>query len=721
MSEHEGSQASRLKVFFEPRSIAIIGASCDPLKPGGVPVEALLKRGYAGNIYPVNPRYQELLGLPCYPSVTKIPGSVDLAIISVPAAFALESMEQCAAKGIKAVILFTSGFAEVGPDGLELQSQLIDLAAEHDILMLGPNCVGLINLNNSVMASFAQIVDLEPVSPKSLGFVSQSGAYGVMIYRQALSEGVGFSSFVSVGNEANLEFADFLNYLLDDPETKVVGGYLEGERNGLKLRQVAEKALEREKPILIMKVGRSQSGSQAASSHTGSLAGNDLIYNAFFQQMGIIRIESLQELTSFVIIHRSGRKPRGRNVAILSLSGGGGVVLADKCELLGLNVHELTGKTRVELESVLPAFASARNPIDLTSQGATDPTLLGKCLRAILADEKVDSVLINIDFSEENGPMIIQDIIDAYEASDKPILFFPFFFSDSPVCQVLIQKMKDKGIPVLMDSLQGVQALYNNVRFHEKIEQHKRRRIRQGALESQFIKTSSEPIVPVNRLLNDFPRGPLTEYDAKKLLAQAGIPITREELAKSPEEAIELAKQIGYPVVLKIQSRDILHKTESGGIALNLNGDEEVREAYHTIMERTMAYRSDAEIQGVLVQEMLSGGVEVIIGIASDPVFGPVVMTGLGGILVEALQDVSFRVAPFNEDDAIEMLKDLKGYRVLQGLRGKPPVDLEILKDVILKVSRLVVEHPEIRELDINPLVVFPTGAKVVDALIISK
>jgi len=388
---------------------------------------------------------------------------------------------------------------------------------------------------------------------------------------------------------------------------------------------------------------------------------------------------------------------------------------------LGLNVHELTGKTRVELESVLPAFASARNPIDLTSQGVTDPTLLGKCLRATLADEKVDSVLINIDFSEENGPKIIQDIIDAYEASDKPILFFPFFFSDSPVCQALIQKMKDKGIPVLMDSLQGVQALYNNVRFHEKIEQHKRRRIRQGALESQFIKTSSEPIVPVNRLLNDFPRGPLTEYDAKKLLAQAGIPITREELAKSPEEAIELAKQIGYPVVLKIQSRDILHKTESGGIALNLNGDEEVREAYHTIMERTMAYRSDAEIQGVLVQEMLSGGVEVIIGMASDPVFGPVVMTGLGGILVEALQDVSFRVAPFNEDDAIEMLKDLKGYRVLQGLRGKPPVDLEILKDVILKVSRLVVEHPEIRELDINPLVVFPTGVKVVDALIINE
>lgn len=728
MEQYSDLNTAGMEHFFDPKSIAVIGASGDLTKIGGRPIDALMRSGYTGRILPVNPRYGEIAGIKCYPSILDVPGDIDLAIVSVPANLVPGAMADCAQKNIKAVIVFTSGYGEVGEEGKVLQKELTDFADKHGISILGPNCFGLINLNNNVMASFANIIDLEPISPKSLGFVTQSGAFGSMMYTQAHQEGVGFSSFVSVGNEANREFADFMSYLLDDPETKVLGGYLEGARNGKKLRNMAQKALQKQKPVLILKVGRSQSGSRAASSHTGSLAGDDQIYDAFFKQMGIIRIQSLPELSSFVIVH-GGHKPQGRNVAIISGSGGAGVFIADYCESLGLSVPEIKGETLKNLEMALPSFASAKNPIDLTAQAGVEPGLMGKCLRMVLKDDNIDAVFINTGINDKNGLIVTKDIIEAYQSTTKPIILLStMFMNSSELILQLIESMKKLGIPLLADSLQGVNGLANNVRYQEKLAQVQRRELahqesttaHKQSGDNNHQKAQAAVATEIKKLLNG--SNQLTEYEGKQILSQYGISITKEKLATSPETAVQFAREIGYPVVLKIQSPQLLHKTESGAIKLNVNGDDEVRAAYHEILAKAKAYMPDAELKGVLVQEMLEGGVEVIIGTTTDPIFGQVIMFGLGGIFVEALKDVSFRVAPLVREDVEEMIQEIKGYRILQGMRGKPPVDFEALTEVILKVSQFVSDYKgQIKELDINPLVVFPKGAKIVDALIVKN
>lgn len=395
------------------------------------------------------------------PSLLEIADDVDMVIISIPAESVLESLTECVAKKVKAVVIFTSGFAEVGPQGKALQQRVTELARKNSLHILGPNCVGLVNLSNSVMASFANIVDLKPVYPMTLGFVTQSGAFGTLIFAQAVQAGVGFSSFVSVGNEADLEFSDFLSYLLTAPETQVIGGYLEGAKNGHKLRQAAQKALQLKKSILLMKVGRTGAGARAASSHTDSLAGDDLIYDAFFRQMGIIRIETLNELTSFVITHRSGRVPAGNNIGILSISGGAGVLMADKSEGLGLNVPEFTGKTLHLLETYLPPFGSAKNPVDLTSVAVAEPEMLGKCLRAIVADDNIHMIAVAMGFMPHMAPILDRDLIEIYQSTSKPIVLIANIFSTSEVIAKAIKSIEDAGIPVLKDHLYAIQALKN--------------------------------------------------------------------------------------------------------------------------------------------------------------------------------------------------------------------------------------------------------------------
>ena len=702
---------SAMEYFFNPRSIALIGVSKDIRKPSGRSLNALLKWNYKGKLYPINPNYTEIHGVKCYPSLLEIPGDVEMVIISIPAQSVLEALQQCVVKKVKAVVLFTSGFSEVGTEGKALQEQMAQLSQKNNLRILGPNCVGLVNLSNSVMASFANIVDLKPVYPMSLGFVTQSGAFGTLIFAQAVQAGVGFSSFVSVGNEADTEFSDFLSYLLTTSETKVIGGYLEGAKNGAKFRKAAQNALKLKKPILIMKVGRTQSGARAASSHTGALAGDDKIYDAFFRQMGIIRIETLAELTSFVIVHRGGRMPEGNNIGILSISGGAGVMMADKCESLGLNVPEFTGETRRILETYLPPFGSAKNPVDLTSAVVAEPEMLGHCLRALVADNNIHMVTVAMGFMPHSAPILAKDLIEIYQSTTKPIVLTTYNISSSEVIAKAIKSIEDAGMPVLRDHLHSIQAMSNLARYSAKVRR------------TADIKEDSEAIKP-DKEAQKIIKNPdaLSEYEAKKVLAGYGIPVTREVLAESADQAVESARQIGYPVALKIQSAQITHKTEAGGIKLNVAGDAEVRAGFKEVISNAKKYMPEAKIQGVLVQEMLKDGVEVIIGTTKDPVFGHVIMFGLGGIFVEALKDVSFRIAPLNRVDAQELVSEIKGYSVLTGIRGKPPVDMDTLVDVILKVSRLVTDHKDtIKELDINPLMLFAEGAKVVDALIIKK
>jgi acetyltransferase len=708
---------SGIEFFYDPRSIAIVGASPDRQKPSGRPLAALQERGFAGKLFAVNPRYQEIGGTPCYPTILDVPDDVEMAIISIPAQFVLEALEQCVAKGVKAAVIFSAGFSEIGAEGEALQRRMTELAKESGLRILGPNSFGLIRVKNAVMASFAHIVDLEPVRPATLGFVTQSGAFGAMTYGEATEAGVGFSSFTSVGNEADAEFSDFVGYLLDDPETQVIGGYLEGANDGAKLRRVAEGALERRKPIVMMKVGRTGAGARAASSHTGSLAGDDQVYDAFFRQMGIVRIQSLGELTAFCILHRGGRSFRGKRVAILSGSGGHGVVLADRCESLGLSVPEITGATREKLERYLPHFGSARNPIDLTAQGGVDTSMLGNCLRALVSDDGIDVILAHVFFLDRDGTKRAEELVEIYRSTEKAIVLTSHRRVRSDVEADCLALLKGAGIPLLSDGLQAAQAVAQLAWYQEKAS-------RAGTDDGERKLPAIPPVEGRGEGLGELLRagGPLTEFQSKRILGSYGIPVTREALAGSAEMAVTRARQLGYPVALKLQSAQILHKTEADGIRLDLGSDDEVRAAYEELLANAERFAPGAELQGVLVQEMLGDGVEVIIGTTRDPVFGQVIMFGLGGIFVEALRDVSFRIAPLSRRDAREMIEEIKGYRVLQGIRGREPADVDAIVDAILRVSRLVEDHrDEIEELDINPLRVFPTGAKAVDALVATR
>ena len=704
---------SGLEYFFNPRSIAVIGASANFAKPSGRPIAALLKKGYVGAIYPVNPRYTEIGGLPCYPSIGAVPGPIDLAVVAVPVEGTLDALRQCAEKRVKAAVVFTSGFAEVGAEGRALQQQIAELARRNGMRILGPNCLGLVYFRNSVMATFSDIVEMENEAPGSLAFVTQSGAYGERTFMQAAQEGVGFSSFISVGNEADLQFTDFISYLLGDERTSLLGVYLEGAKDGANFRRVAEAALRAGKPILVKKVGRTKAGARAAASHTASLAGNDRIYDAFFRQTGIIRIEELRDLTSFALAYQSGRMPQGRNVGILTDSGGPGVEMADRCEEFDLLVPELAGRTRAQLEACLPFFGSARNPVDMTAAVMTDQALYGKCLRAIFADENIDMVVAPGFFMAYVSPTLLGDVLGIYRSSTKPLVMCPVWADKSPQAREMIARVKQEGIPIIPESSDAARAMVSLAWYGEK-----RRQAAVGLREETG--TPVEAVNAVARMLQS--PGALTEYEGKQILAAYGIPITREEMASSAEEAAALARQIGYPVALKVQSPGIPHKTEAGGIRLNLYTDAQVHEAYAEILRNAKAHAPQAMIAGVLVQEMIEGGVEVIVGTTHDPVFGPCVMFGLGGIFVEVLRDVSFRVAPLDRPDAEEMIREVKGYRVLGGVRGRPPADVRALVGVILKLSRLAVDFAgEIEELDINPLIVLPRGVRAADVLILKR
>ena len=705
---------SGIQYFFEPCSIAIVGASANFAKLSGRPIAALLKKGYAGAIYPINPRYPEIGGLPCYPSITDVPGEIDLAIVAVPAEVTLDALKQCAAKGVKAAVVFTSGFAEVGAQGKALQQQITDLARQSEMRILGPNCLGMVYFKNAIMATFSDIVEMEIEATGPLGFVTQSGAYGEKTFMQAAQDGVGFSTFISVGNEADLEFSDFIAYLLGDESTGLLGVYLEGAKNGTNFRRAAEAALRVGKPILVKKVGRTKAGTRAAASHTGALSGNDRIYDAFFRQMGIIRIEELKDLTSFALAYQGGRMPKGRNVGILTDSGGPGVEMADKCEEFGLVVPEFTGNTRAEIEAYLPFYGSARNPVDMTAAVMTDQTLYGKCLRAIFADEHVDMVVAPGFFMAYVSPALLDDVLEIYRSSTKPLIMCPEWTDNSRLAREMIARVKKEGIAVIPEASDAARVMASLAWYGQMRKQNAA-----GTLEEPYA-PPAETVEAVRRTLRA--PGALTEYESKKILAAYSIPVTREGMAGSSHEAVALAEQIGYPVALKIQSPEIPHKTEAGGIRLNLRTNAEVLEAYEEILNNAKVHASKAAIAGVLVQEMVKDGVEVIIGITQDPVFGPCVMFGLGGVFVEVLHDVSFRVAPLARRDAEEMIHEVKGYPLLEGVRGMQPADIETLVEVILKVSRLAVDFAgEIEEFDINPLIVLPDGALAADALIVKR
>ncbi|MHB1419198.1 MAG: acetate--CoA ligase family protein [Bacillota bacterium] len=715
-SSKKALDIASIKPLFNPRSVAVIGASSNRQKPSGQPVIALIENGYTGKVYPVNPNYAEIAGLKCYPDLESIPEPVEVAIIAVGAALTLESLRSCVAKGVKGAIIITSGFSEMGEEGAVMQREITRIAKESGIRVVGPNCMGVFSNVNNSMAGFGLTEMSKGMRfPDFLGFIAQSGGFGSTIYQLAGFNGIGFTHYVSSGNEADVEFSEYMAYMTQDNVTKVIGGYIEGAKNGRKLAEAADMALQAGKPVAIIKTGRYPAGARAAASHTGSMVGSDQVYSAFFKQKGIVRLESVEEMILFISILTEGMLPQGKGVAVLSASGGAGVLLGDTCEGAGLNVTPLTAESQEKLNQLLPTFASSVNPVDLTAANMTQPELFQNCARIIFDDPNIDMVIILYFAHRENMETLMNQLEVVYSMATKPMV--ATIWGSPTDSEIFIQEMTTRGIPATRNVNFAVGAMAALAEYAERL------RIYQAQVPEPPL-VSAEGREKVAEVLASFPAGQkLTEYQSKKILAAYGIPATREDLATTAEEAVRIADTLGYPVVAKIESPDILHKTDAGGVKLNLDNAEKVRAAYGEIIANARIYKADADIRGVLIQEMLSGGTEVIVGMATDQVFGPTVLFGLGGIFVEVLEDVSIKVAPLNRTDAREMLEEIKGRKVLDGVRGKPAVDKHAIVDIILKISQLVTDFPQIAEMEINPLLVFADGqgAKAADALLVLK
>ncbi|MFY9114109.1 MAG: acetate--CoA ligase family protein [Dethiobacteria bacterium] len=717
MTDIAPNRRKDLEPFFKARSIAVIGASPHFNKPNGRPLQSLLNSGYKGTIYPVNPNYRSIADLICYPSIKDIPGQVELAVVVVPAAGVLPMLYQCAEKGVKGAVVITSGFSETGEQGRQLEVEMAKLARRSGMRIMGPNCLGMINNLNGLWASFAHLlIQKEHYYERRFSLISQSGFFGAFIYRMAGQEKLAFNHFASVGNQADLNFTDFLEYMIEDPAVEIISGYIEGLKDGGKFLATAREALARRKPFVAMKVGRTGAGARAASSHTGSLAGIDRIYDAAFNQAGIIRADSLEKLLAALTLFATERRPHGPRVAIISTSGGGAVILSDECEQHNLEVVEFTPETRRELDEVLPFFASSANPVDLTAQIITEPDLLLKCFRLVEADPNVDMIIVSLHVSYELARTVTETMVELYQQVEKPVLAIGYPFGDIAEVEKMLDRMRSIGLPVIKTTDNGIWAISMLMKWLQKT----------GRIippDDVLPGPEREAALQVFRSLPKN-RKHLTEFQAASVLRAYGIDIPEADLAFSSTEAMRIADRLGYPVVLKIQSPDILHKTDVGGLAVNLNGSEEVEEAYRRISSTVGKKAPGVKLEGMLVQKMLPPGREVIVGVKQDAVFGPVIMFGVGGIFVEVLEDVSFKVAPLTRDDATDMIREIRGYPLLAGTRGEQPSDLAALEDILLKISRLALElKDEIEEMDINPLLVFNAGEGVaaVDALITRK
>lgn len=701
---------NNLDALFKAEAVAIIGASPKVEAPGGMTVKLLLEKGYSGDIFFVNPKYEEIKGKKCYASIADVPEEVDLVVLAVAAKIVLPILEQCGIKGVKGVIIYTAGFSETRDKGLSnAQQEMQEIARRYDMKIMGPNCVGLVNNANHLWATFATPPLFEAgYQPNSLGIISQSGFFGIAIYQLAAYNGVGFRYFASVGNQADLSFTDFFKYMAQDPDINVICGYLEGLKSEEDILPVARLALAKQKPVVLIKVGSTEAGSQAARSHTGALAGKEENYAALFKQTGIARADDFEQLMAFLHIALMPRKPKGKNTGIISCSGGATVMLADKCGKAGLKVTQLHHKTIKSLDEMLPNYATSGNPLDLTGRVLEEPELFGKALEALLDDPGLDTILISFHISIFYCWMALSKLRECLEGKGKSVIIVGQPLGPEEDVDDVIKETRRLGIPMIKDMNYAVWALSSYVNWWEKSLAYKYKEI-------DFHGKGSSPAVGE---LQSLP-----EYLGGEILKKCGIDIPTGYLVKSPQEAAEAVSRLGSTAVLKIQSRDILHKTEAGGVRLNITSSEEGEKVYTEIMALARQYNKDANIDGVLVQEMLPPGHEIIIGMTRDEALGPVIMFGLGGVFAEVLEDVSLRVAPLTEEDAREMVEEIKGFKILQGYRGAPPKDIEAIVSTLMKVSELAVKNPDIKELDLNPVIVYSSGEglKVADVLIVKQ
>ncbi len=693
-----------LEALFSPRAVAIIGASANPGKLGYAVLDNIIKDGYQGQVYPVNPQEKGILGQTCFRRVTEIPGPVDLAVIVVPNKIVAHVMQDCAAKGVSAVVVITAGFREAGAEGRQMEREIIEIARNHNIRVLGPNCLGIIDTNSSLNASFAATMP----SRGAISFMSQSGALCTGVLDWAALNGLGFSSFVSLGNKADLNETDFLQVWRNDPHTSVVMAYLEGVVDGRAFMQAALE-LTRTKPFIALKSGTTTAGSRAVSSHTGTLAGSDAAYEAAFKQTGVLRARSVSELFAFSTALAYQPLPRGRRVGIITNAGGPGIMATDACENSGLHLASLLPETVDRLRQVLPPAANYYNPIDVLGDARADR--YQEALQAALQDPGVDAIIVLLT------PQAMTEIEPTAEAvvriarqHDKPVL--ASFMGGKDIAAG--NRILGAGhVPFYDFPEEAAAALRAMVRQQEWINTEQEEPVRKTA-DRERASTTLLAAQKAGRLK-------LNEMEARQIVAAYGLPLPRSLLAASADQAVQFAAEIGYPVVLKIISPDILHKSDMGGVVVGVKNEKEVRQVYQDILIRARRYLPEADIWGVAIQQMVKPGKEIIVGVSQDPTFGHMIMFGLGGIYVEVLKDVQFAIAPITPSLAREMITGLRSYPLLAGVRGEKPSDMDAMVDCLLRVSQMVTDLPQIVELDINPLFVYETGQGVmaVDARIV--
>lgn len=688
--------------LFRPRTVAVIGASSTPTKIGGLPISFLLANGFDGQIFPINPNADEMQGLRAYPSIAEVAGKVDLAIIAVPASLVSQAVDDAIAARVSGMVLFSAGFAEVSESGRQAQEVLMARIAAAGIRLLGPNCLGFMNLKDKVFATFSPVVRQGIMSAGRIGLVSQSGAYGAYAFTLARQRGLGLSYWITTGNEGNVDFADCVAWLANDPDTDVILGYMEGCRDGRKLEAALAAARDAGKPVVITKVGRTVIGAQAAASHTAALAGEDAIFDAVFRQYGVYRADSIEEFFDVGYAVSVAGMPAGGKLGIFTFSGGAGVLMADAADEAGLTLPELDPVGQMKIRELVP-FAAPRNPVDITGQITNDVSLVGTSLRLML--EHGDYQMV-IAFLVAAGLGSTGENIAGQIAAVRAL------FPDRVFC----------AVSVFSDKVQKLLESNRCLCFQDPT-----RAIRALAALAWFADHLGRPAVnKVGMEAAPLTLAPRTYSEAQSfdVLARFGIPVPERHLVRSGQEAAIVAGHLDRPLVAKIASADIIHKSDIGGVRLNLRGADQVACACDEILVAAREACPDAHIDGVLLSPMEGEGVECIVGVQRDPAFGPVVMLGLGGILVEVLGDVSFRTAPLHREMALEMIEELRGKPLLFGARGRPPADVDALVDLLVRVSEFAVAAGDsLESLDINPVLVRAEGKGLValDGLLIGR
>jgi len=699
------SPAQDFSRLFNPRSIAVVGASEDAKTIGGQPVKFLTEFGYKGGVFPVNPKRDTIRGLKCYPSVSDIPEAVDVALVAVGAKFVPGVIEECGRKGIPYAVVMSAGFREVGGEGIELERQLEAAVKKSGVRMIGPNGMGLLGLKNAVYMGFGNGFQYNnrPIGPVAL--VTQSGGFGFTMVSGAEQVGVGFSYIVSAGNSTDLNTLDLIDYWLDCDDVKVIAAFIEGVADGRRLLAIGQRALEVGKPIVVWKAGNSRSGSKAAASHTASLAASYDLYKAAFKAGGFIEVKDYDDLVDIARAFTAGKLPPGKRIAMLSGSGGAGVVLADRAEEYGLELPELAPETIAKLDGFLPPFASKANPLDISGAPSKDGrSASNRGLQILLEDPNIDQVILRSKQST-NTPKDAADFISIVKGTEKPVY-------------VAMQADPDEDVMKLFQEhdisfhITPPRAAYAAGAISDFAERRRR-----------FLAAKKDEPRPVARQELKLPAGEatLSEYAAKAVLKAYGIPVVGEALMSLEEIRALKAAPFPFPLAVKINSADIPHKTEAGGVKLGIDSLEALKAAAEEVTRNALAYKPGAKLEGVLVQQMASG-LEVIVGGLNDACFGPTVVFGLGGIFAEVLKDVTYRFAPFGLEAAREMVQEIKGAVVMNGYRGKEALDVEGLAQVLSRVSWLLHDHRErIAEMDINPLFMTPKSIIAADALITLK